>query len=121
MDKSSILLKKFNNKAPELRVPSNTFEGPNVYIIKCELIDASENLTLTKVSLQVVKIQIHFLCLKASQTVKVLERGLIVKLPFKTLVTRLGSPIKIKAYIVGLDNQSGEIRVENIICKINEF
>ncbi|KAJ3657589.1 hypothetical protein Zmor_009378 [Zophobas morio] len=85
---------QFPTRSAELAIPANTFQASQTYTIKCTVVGVTNNTPIAE----------------SQQTVTVLSKGLLLRLPIKRLTTRRGNDVQIKAYVKDLDNIDGEIR-----------
>jgi hypothetical protein len=80
-------------------VPPDTFRSSLVYTIKCDLIGVEDGATIAN----------------SLQTVTVLSKGVLLRLPVKRLATGTGRSVRVKAYVRDLDNSDEEMTVSTKI------
>ncbi|RZC41798.1 uncharacterized protein BDFB_001436, partial [Asbolus verrucosus] len=81
------------SKGAELKIPPDTFQSLQTYIIKSDLVAEGDSIA------------------NAQQTVNILSKGLLLQFPFKSLTARTNQPIRLRPYIKDLNNIDGEIRL----------
>lgn len=84
-----------NYKSNFLTVPPYTFEPLENYELNCKLMNSEDDSVIAQNSLKI----------------KILERGILLKLPFDYLITKANAPIIINAFVKNLDEDTETLQI----------